>query len=85
MARNQKMADTTAEYYKRSKAKIAKLKAERKKLEEKNKTERSAQILSTCMSITRKIQCEEQDLDSYAHLIVKYIYGDEEEADEQQI
>lgn len=81
MARNQIMADTTAKYYKRSKQRIAELKAKRAELQERNKTERSALILSESLKISRQIECEEQDLDSYAHLVVKYLYGDEEETD----
>ena len=79
MARNQKKADIAAKHYKDLEKRIAELKAKRTELQERNKTENSILIFGECMTISEKITSYEMDLNNYAHLVVKYLYGDEEE------
>ena len=81
MARNQQKADAAANSYKQIRKRIERLEAKREELQEKSKTEKSIHIFSECMEISSKIEEEKRDLDTYAHLIVNYLYGEEEVQD----
>lgn len=82
MARKKKEADIAAKYYFHTKKKIEELRAKREEIWERSKTEKSAQLFSESLALTSKIEEAYQNLDNYAHLIVEYLYGNEEEADE---
>lgn len=79
MERNKKMADVTAKHYFHTKKKIEELRAKREELWQRNKTERSAEILSETFTISSKIEVANEELNFYAHLIVKYLYGEGED------
>lgn len=81
MARNQQKADELATYYKITQQRIIKLKEEKEKLTEMWTKEKDPEIRFRIRQTAYRIRCNEKDLNRFAHLIVKYLYGDEEEQD----
>ncbi len=79
MARNKKMADALAKNYFHSKKRIEELRAKYDELHQRNKTEKSAELLSENMKIVSQINAIHKDMDNQAHLIVEYLYGEGEE------
>lgn len=84
MARNKKSADAAAKNYFHTKRRIKELKAKREELWQRNKTEKSAEIFSGTFKLSSKIEAAIQELNVHAQLVVEYLYGEEEEQDEQQ-
>lgn len=79
MARNKKKADIAAKEYFYTKKIIEELRAKREEIWERSKTEKSAQLFSESLALTSKIEEAQRNLDIYAHLIVKYLYGEEQD------
>lgn len=79
MAQNKKMADALAKSYFHSQKRIEELRAKREELNQRYKTEKSAELLSESMKILSQISAIHQDMDVHAHLIVKYLYGEGED------